>query len=334
MKLPAMISVLTGLALTGFAMPSALAQTSDATVAVEGGKILGTASDVAGVTIYKAVPFAAPPVGPNRWRAPQPVVAWSGVRESTRMAEPVLPARQRQSARNLLRHRILLGSVEGSQGQRRLSLPEHLGARETCRRYAAGDGVLSRRRQPPRQQFRGRVQRGETRRQGRHRRHGGLPAQHHGLSRFARHERGRRRKFCGAGRGGSAEMGEEEYRSLRRRFRQGDDCRPVGRIAQCQKRAFDAAFERPVPARDHALQPHHHGAAGQSEFRDARGEDGRGSARVREVLSRQDRGRFEEAPGGRVLQRSGKGRGLVWREQRQLCRHRRQGPDARIRSIC
>ena len=38
MKLPAMIFAL---ALTGMAMPSALAQTSDATVAVEGGQILG-----------------------------------------------------------------------------------------------------------------------------------------------------------------------------------------------------------------------------------------------------------------------------------------------------
>ncbi len=80
MKLPAMIFAL---ALTGMAMPSALAQTSDATVAVEGGRILGVAGDVPGITIYKAIPFAAPPVGPNRWKAPQPVVAWSGVKDSS-----------------------------------------------------------------------------------------------------------------------------------------------------------------------------------------------------------------------------------------------------------
>ena len=64
-------------------MPSAFAQVSDATVAVEGGKIQGVAGDVPGVTVYKAIPFAAPPVGPNRWKAPQPVVAWSGVKESS-----------------------------------------------------------------------------------------------------------------------------------------------------------------------------------------------------------------------------------------------------------
>ena len=49
-------------------------------VKVEGGIIEGI--DSAGVKIFRGVPFAAPPVGDLRWKAPQPVVAWQGVRSA------------------------------------------------------------------------------------------------------------------------------------------------------------------------------------------------------------------------------------------------------------
>ena len=50
------------------------------TIAVDGGRITGTTAD--GVQVYKGMPFAAPPVGDLRWKAPQPVVAWSGVKSA------------------------------------------------------------------------------------------------------------------------------------------------------------------------------------------------------------------------------------------------------------
>ena len=49
-------------------------------VRVEGGMIEGV--DSSGVKIFRGVPFAAAPVGNLRWKAPQPVVAWQGVRSA------------------------------------------------------------------------------------------------------------------------------------------------------------------------------------------------------------------------------------------------------------
>lgn len=39
-----------------------------------------------GVTAFLGIPYAVPPVGPDRWRAPQPVPVWHGTREATRFA--------------------------------------------------------------------------------------------------------------------------------------------------------------------------------------------------------------------------------------------------------
>ena len=55
---------------------------------IEGGKIQGVESSVKGVYIYKGIPFAAPPVGDLRWKEPQPVIPWEGVK----MADTFGPA--------------------------------------------------------------------------------------------------------------------------------------------------------------------------------------------------------------------------------------------------
>jgi hypothetical protein len=47
-------------------------------IRVSGGLVSGTAA--AGVQTYKDIPYAKPPVGDLRWRAPQPVAPWSGTR--------------------------------------------------------------------------------------------------------------------------------------------------------------------------------------------------------------------------------------------------------------
>lgn len=47
----------------------------------ENGKVRGIPGADPRVTIYRGIPFAAPPTGENRWRAPQPAENWDGVRE-------------------------------------------------------------------------------------------------------------------------------------------------------------------------------------------------------------------------------------------------------------
>ncbi|MCD8009601.1 MAG: carboxylesterase family protein [Lachnospiraceae bacterium] len=51
-------------------------------VKIEGGLIQGKYSEDGQVRIFKGVPYAAPPVGALRWRNPQPVTPWEGVRET------------------------------------------------------------------------------------------------------------------------------------------------------------------------------------------------------------------------------------------------------------
>ena len=47
---------------------------------VEGGQIADVAPDASGVRAFRGIPYAAPPVGELRWKAPHPIQAWDGVR--------------------------------------------------------------------------------------------------------------------------------------------------------------------------------------------------------------------------------------------------------------
>ena len=75
------------LALLAGGSASAGAQTvldPDAPVMVTGGALRGAVSaGNADILAFKGIPFAAPPVGDLRWRPPEPVVGWEGVRDAS-----------------------------------------------------------------------------------------------------------------------------------------------------------------------------------------------------------------------------------------------------------
>ena len=58
------------------------------TVRIETGRLEGQRQD--GLTVYRGVPYATPPVGALRWRPPQPPRPWTGIRQADQFA-PACP---------------------------------------------------------------------------------------------------------------------------------------------------------------------------------------------------------------------------------------------------
>lgn len=91
--------LLTAIAFAAMASMAAPAATPN-TVKVGQGLLAGTVED--GLTVYRGIPFATPPVGDLRWRVPEPAAKWSGVRQADKfapqcvqggLAHPPTPAR-------------------------------------------------------------------------------------------------------------------------------------------------------------------------------------------------------------------------------------------------
>ncbi|HIK18780.1 MAG TPA: carboxylesterase family protein [Leptolyngbyaceae cyanobacterium M33_DOE_097] len=58
------------------------AQTTSKTVKIDAGALEGVVSG--DVRAFKGIPYAAPPVGNLRWRSPQPVTPWKGIRKAVK----------------------------------------------------------------------------------------------------------------------------------------------------------------------------------------------------------------------------------------------------------
>ena len=65
-----------------FAAVSLLQAASPEPVRTDAGLIAAAANSPEGVRVFRGIPFGAPPIGPLRWKAPQPVTPWDGVRNA------------------------------------------------------------------------------------------------------------------------------------------------------------------------------------------------------------------------------------------------------------
>jgi acetyl esterase/lipase len=65
---------------------SAASPIDDDIVRTDAGYVAGTlmGSPESPVRVFRGIPYAAPPLGELRWKPPQPVVPWSGIRAATR----------------------------------------------------------------------------------------------------------------------------------------------------------------------------------------------------------------------------------------------------------
>lgn len=67
-------------------------QPATPTVTIDAGALAGSIDSASGVLVFRGVPYAAPPVGNLRWRAPMPVAHWSAVRAADRLGKNCVQA--------------------------------------------------------------------------------------------------------------------------------------------------------------------------------------------------------------------------------------------------
>ena len=72
------------LAMLGCSSPEA----NNPVLTIEGGQVQGVMADNPGVYVYRGIPYAAPPIGDLRWKEPQPVVAWEGIKIADKFGHP------------------------------------------------------------------------------------------------------------------------------------------------------------------------------------------------------------------------------------------------------
>ena len=203
-----------------------------------------------GVRAFKGIPFGAPPVGELRWKEPQPVAKWDGVRKAEQFGNVcVQPSQPNRMPNNVTVD--LPDSPKMSEDCLYLNVWTSAN-RASDRRpvmvwifggaYTEGGG------------FEPAQRRREPREEGRRARHVQLPPRRVRLLLAPRADEGvgpQRVGQPGAGRHDrGAAVGEDEHRGLRRRPEQRHDLRRVRRRGHGRRAGRIAGGEGPVPPRD------------------------------------------------------------------------------------
>ena len=109
-----LLLVIGGVVVATAVLPAALPDT----VRLDSGSISGTVGASGQVRIFKGITYAAPPLGSLRWRAPQPVAHWDGVRKADEFG-----ARCMQGGGAAAGRRGAGGARQGTAGRRDAAPP-------------------------------------------------------------------------------------------------------------------------------------------------------------------------------------------------------------------
>jgi para-nitrobenzyl esterase len=133
-----------GLAAAAFLLPAtASAQpacASGTTVTTTGGAVCGFV--VNGVNEWLGIPYAAPPVGPLRWKAPQPAATWTGTRTSTAYGNICTQAAAAKSGPNTGSEDCLYVNVWAPPGAKNLPVMAHIHGGGFFKGSGNGDNTL------------------------------------------------------------------------------------------------------------------------------------------------------------------------------------------------
>jgi len=74
--------------LFSFALAFYNCEAANPVLSIEGGQVQGVKAENKGVYVYRGIPYAAPPIKALRWKAPQSVVPWQGVKIADKFGHP------------------------------------------------------------------------------------------------------------------------------------------------------------------------------------------------------------------------------------------------------